>query len=631
MTNLFIRRTNKNLFFAEHDYQVQDFINRGLHLKGEWIALGPSAMWGLDQRSIKYQIPEDFYNMNKLEDVCLRNHERVEWLCYKLDEYLFKKHPKLREWGIKPFLFNIFPLTILFDGIVSRIFQLTSILKHYTGYSVYVHKAEDFPWGIFEICFSNRETLYGKILSLKGWNLNINLLHDGTNNNLYKDSRPFTYLKNFVRRSIFSHTLVSYARTKNWKMIFSFYLPNKASIMVNGLGEWQYIIPSLQKEGYKIIFSHNDIIFKNNINANAWKIVYNFDWSKLDDVIMNCFEYEGISFLPLIDDRLSYILSTAHKNSLQIIKKVSEIIKRYSVKILLNSSNDVFTSHTVCQVARKLGIPVIIWQHGFMISNNGRINQLNEFNDMLTSDIVLTFGDNVSDAYHIYSSKFSPQIVSVGSCKLDKIKKESMNLEGRAVSSPKILYAISNYLQNTWYYGFTPPYSDCLLYRDQISIMEFLKTVSEKGMSVTVKLYPIYSHDDPKWIDKYYNNNITIIKYKPSFIDLLKTHDVVVLDIPTTVLLQALAASKPVFINMKHWRYPAEAYEMLKKRAVCSDEVSDLLKHLQNYLNTGTYTADINNNDFLKAYGIHEGDYKSDVRAMRVIKNAINNLNFKGI
>ncbi len=120
----------ENLLLAEHDYQVQDFISRGLHINGEWIALGPGAMWTLDKKGIKYQIPEDFYKEEELEKTCLKVHEKIENYCREIDSVIHQEYPEIKESGISPFLFNIYQLTIIFDGLVSRIFQLKSILNN---------------------------------------------------------------------------------------------------------------------------------------------------------------------------------------------------------------------------------------------------------------------------------------------------------------------------------------------------------------------------------------------------------------------------------------------------------------------------------------------------------------------
>ncbi|MFH1429683.1 MAG: hypothetical protein ABIH39_08070, partial [Candidatus Margulisiibacteriota bacterium] len=54
-----------------------------------------------------------------------------------------------------------------------------------------------------------------------------------------------------------------------------------------------------------------------------------------------------------------------------------------------------------------------------------------------------------------------------------------------------------------------------------------------------------------------------------SFTDLLPLADVVVIDLPSTVLLQALTTSKPVFVYTGHLHIDDRAQKLLSRRASC--------------------------------------------------------------
>src|SRR3990170_8890706 len=105
-----IKQSNKNLFLVEHAYQVEDFLRHGFKDKGEWIALGPSAMYCLSKRGIPYTIPEDYCSREEVEDVCISQFERLKEVCKKMDEFLHQGDPFLKEWGIRPFLFHLWQL-----------------------------------------------------------------------------------------------------------------------------------------------------------------------------------------------------------------------------------------------------------------------------------------------------------------------------------------------------------------------------------------------------------------------------------------------------------------------------------------------------------------------------------------
>ena len=49
-----------NLFLVEHFSHVDDLLKRNMRNHGQWVALGPGAMYALKREGISYKIPEDF-------------------------------------------------------------------------------------------------------------------------------------------------------------------------------------------------------------------------------------------------------------------------------------------------------------------------------------------------------------------------------------------------------------------------------------------------------------------------------------------------------------------------------------------------------------------------------------------
>ncbi len=614
-----------NLFLVEHDWQVRDFLLRGLKDKGEWIALGPSAMWTLDQKGVKYQIPEDFYSASRLEDICLKNHKRVEWLCNRLDKYLIEKHPEFAEWHIRPFLFSILPLTVLFDGLVSRIFQLKSILKYYTGSSVWVHKSQSYPWGLFEICFSNDELLYGNLLSLPGWNNNINLV-EKTKKPLIKQPPSLQKkLKEVINRSIFLHTITLNIKKNTWKEAFNPFLPKKKGTMLvcRGFDEWQYATPVLRERGWRLLICSSSFFLDNRNSVR--RVIGSTDWIEGNTDLMSCFKYSGISFYPLLKDRFSWLSGNAYDSCIKIASIVEKTVNKYKVKAFLTTTSAVFTQKVVNQSIKNLNIPVINWQHGFVSYNNG-ISQLNEYNDLMTCDIFLSYGENVSSGYRQYSDKYLSNVFSVGSGKLDRLRsyyRDRTNFKENNRKKKKVLYVTTNYLQNTWYYGFSPPYSDRFVFRDQLSIMKYLQEIAYKGCDVTVKLHPASTHIDPPWVSMFTTKKgISLIKNTTNFVELLKLHDLVIIDFPTTKNLEAIATGKPVFVLMKHWKYSDVEREMLTRRVVCANTVEALVNAVDGYIKTGNYTSKLSDNTFFKAVGNYLDDGKSTERAVKIVEDS---------
>ncbi len=111
-----------------------------------------------------------------------------------------------------------------------------------------------------------------------------------------------------------------------------------------------------------------------------------------------------------------------------------------------------------------------------------------------------------------------------------------------------------------------------------------------------------------------------MVRSELTFIELLNKHDEVLIDTPTTTLLQVIAKKLPVFVLTSIISLPRPDLSILKKRAVCAER---LMNDLENYLKTDHYHANAENMEFLKLYGTYKDDGKSDSRAEAIVKRTL--------
>lgn len=614
-----------------------------------WIALGPSAMWALSKKGIPYHIAEDFCKQGDVETLCVENHKRIEWLCNRLDDNILRENPDLREKGIRPFLFHIMPITILFDGLLRRIFQLKAILSNYPGCPVWVHRGPNQNPGIFGLTFSNEATLWGNLLSLEGWERNIHILHSEYASKMTKKvshlaalrAHFLKYAETFIQKRIWLYTNLKALSEKKLNAITeSIGSRAKGTLLIhNNPYEWSWVMPALRAKGWRVLFFKDKCLYDySDVNS------YENSGDRIpllenDAEIMRLFEYDNIKIFNLLKSRFWWLTGNLLTVCRKVDSSVSRIVRDYNVKALLTSTNPSGISHVVHQTARSLGIPVIRYQHGFVCSHNG-LMQLNEHSDLVTSDVFLTFGEGVDRSYlrfadksaRCVADKYPAKVISVGSAKLDRLReiRGTENLEARSKLDDRparILYATSAYFGNIWYCGFSPAFSDSLFMKEQLRIIEHLCKLREvigADFNITIKLDPSSWSQDPPWIGEFESKKgIRIIKNATSFINLLSQSDIVVLDMPTTVLLETVATSLPVFVLMRHWAYPVQALQMLTRRAVATDNLQDLMNVLQKYLVCRAYPAHIKNNDFLRAYGNFRDDGNSATRAIGVIEGVL--------
>jgi hypothetical protein len=629
-----------NLLLAEHDYQVEDFISRGLDAKSEWIALGPSAMWTLDKKGIPYHTAEDFCRQEDIETLCVENHRRIEWLCNQLDENMLSDNPDLQEKGIHPCFFHIMPITILFDGLLRRIFQLKAILWNYPSYSVWVHKEPSQKPSIFGLTFSNEDTLWGNLLSLEGWGQNIHILNSD-HPKMSKKASPLAavracLLKNTeisIQKHIRLYTGLKALREKNLNAIIgTIRSKNKGTLLIhNSPYEWSWVIPSLRAKGWRALLFKDKCLYDYSDVSSCENSINKTTPLEDDSEIRRLFEYDNINFFNILRSRFQWLTGNLLTACREVDSSVTKIVRDYNVKALLTATNPSGISHVVHQTARSLGIPVIRYQHGFVCSHNG-LMQLNEHSDLMTSDVFLTFGRGVDASYQEFTDKYPAKVISVGSAKIDNIRgirmPENPKVKNKRNNHPtRILYATSAYFGNLWYCGFSPAFSDCRFMKEQLRIIEHLCKLKETigaDLDITIKLDSGSWSQNQPWRGEFESKKgIRIIKNTPSFIDLLSISDIVVLDMPTTVLLEAVSTNLPVFVLMRHWAYPAQALQMLTRRAVATSNLQYLMHALQKYLVCGAYPAHIKNNDFLRAYGNFRDDGKSAARAIKVIEELL--------
>jgi len=254
-------------------------------------------------------------------------------------------------------------------------------------------------------------------------------------------------------------------------------------------------------------------------------------------------------------------------------------------------------------------------------------------NDLVGPDALFVYGEDVREAYEHYMSDYPEypcRVFSVGSSRLDRLKDMAIWWQkGKSTVIPKginILYIITNYYCNSWYCGFSPPISDNLYYRDQCIIIGRLCNLIErrKDLRVTIKLYPNLLYDyDPPWIDDVQNiGNINIVRNEKSAGELLGSHNISVIDFPSTTLLEALSVGRPVFVLSRIVMWPDRVTRKLEKAAWVAEDPEDLMDQMERLIESG-FLESRSNSAFLKKYGIHIDDGKSFGRAFDILKQQL--------
>jgi len=595
-------------------------------------------MYELEKQSIPYKIPEDYYQPGDLSVIGKESRSRVHQICKTIDALLLQNRSEVRNLGITPTLFCFHPLTIVMDALTVRIFQIKRLISEIHPHIVTAHSSPDYPFGAYNIGFDNRESLYGRLLSLNGWQVDVNLLPYVP---VTKDEarRTTGIIDKYVKKSLMKSDLLYDAAMKRryfgWSALRQLggNLDKKrtSAVCIYGSGyEWFNLIKYLARAGMRIYFLPAELDFSRKQIVDEEKQEHLVRELEENLSFRNLFIWDGIDTYPLMKQRIAYLVMDNVNRVASAYEEASRFFKKKGISALLTSVKGRAVDHAVCLAAQHNNIPVLNWQHG---SAGYYQHHTLEFFDLLTSDIYLAYGEGVCESLGERAAKYQAVVEPVGSISLDMLRNkgkktspdhnlsQQLSLAKRA-GKQVCLYATTDYLQNNWYASYDPPPSDNLLYQTQMVLVRELLTFPE--LYLILKLHPTPLHRKPPWLSYCQEkSSLFVVSNEYTFTDLLDYSALIIIDWPSTTLLQAIATNKPVFVVMKHLSLFPEARRMLARRAVCADEPHEIIESLKKYLSTGIYPADIEDNAFLKAYGTHLDDGHSYERAVAEVCKAI--------
>lgn len=337
--------------------------------------------------------------------------------------------------------------------------------------------------------------------------------------------------------------------------------------------------------------------------------------------------FEDNSRLELMREAVLQIACRGPAACRSVVAAVRERVRRREVAAVLNAVSTDFATRAILCAYRSIGVPVVKWQHGSVWYRN-RITQRMDLTDLSEPDVLLVFGEAVKAAYERNNPSRRCKVVCAGSANLDRLTHAAQRRPRVAPGGPRLLYVVTSYYSEQWYCGFSPPFSDNGYFRDQVAIMAGLTKLQDArpGLKITVKLPPSYSGDyEPPWAQELRaRRNFTLIGAERNLGKLLLNHDAVIIDSPTTLLLEALSTAIPAFVLLRTVRWPEECLPGLARRAVCEDDPNVLLQRLEDYLSAGEYGADRRDRSFLRQYGTHLDDGRSGERAAALLIEATN-------
>lgn len=624
----------KILILLETELQVNDCLAQELSGEKIIIALSPFAMYELDRKGIKYKIPEEYYSPQDLYSLGMANFQRIEDLCDIMDNCISRWCKEAGELKIRPALFIFYSLKMIYDAMTIRIFQLSNIFDIEKPDVIYIHDSRLFPFryknddeGFFR--FDNRDSLYSKLLKLDGWKKEIIFFDIESNNEpeLKPANSPlFHGLKKYIFSKPDISNLAMIIKKDGLKGIFFWikyliYSKERKHIGLLGGGyNWDDSLKEILSEKIGPIYHFNhggEELFNNNnqdINLNnAWNELYS------SRIFIDFFSFMGIDFLSILKERLEFIVKRSTKACIKTEKDMEGFINKNNIKAVISSVIATSLDHSAAKAAHNQKVPVITWQHG---AYGAFHHQIINYLDLISSDYHFVFGDGVKEQYTQQAISYGTKIVSTGSAALDRLAIKFSR--ERQSESRKILYITAAGYQNHLYISHYPPFSDNYFWQTQKAIIDTLGKHPEYSIIMKLHPTPYYRKLDFKsYTDEKKYSNFEFIMNEKSTEELLLLADTVILDIPSTVLLQSLTTSKPVFVYMGHARFDPAPLQLLMNRAVCHENLEEFILKLEDYLTNKNYSKDLSNKDYLLRFGTYLDKGFASRRAAEALRQII--------
>ncbi len=622
----------RTVILLERSSDVSDALSRSDIVASEvrYIALRPEVSQVLDLAGIEYGVPADYTDGDRIYRDGLSSFKEIHELCVQLDRRLAAIHglPQLR-----PAAYAFYHLKMLWDVLFTTVSVIEGIFRREAPdrILIYVPKGPtSSPYA-----FSNDESVYATVLRLEGWPADIETVETPRNGGTLTPvsaNAGSLYNKLKHRSSLFNLSFIAKKRGVHdllpalLRSITGF--SETPLILYESGYNWDDALPELYRSGFSRIIRIWDSSLKPRSSDTEQYRTAVLETCCNTPAYRELGKRDLVDVSPILFEKVAWIVSRATAEASAAYPKLIGIIRERHVGAVLLSVRESAIGHALVQAAHDCNIPVISWQHG---GAGYCYHPLMPFIESIGSDIHLTFGDSVTanylETYKRMNFPRPPQIVAVGSSSLDQLRYVK-NLHLPKQSERKaILYVTTSYLHNQYAISSVhdPTAYDEILWSVQKAVLNLARAHPEHDF--IVKLHPSHASQEPlkRYTEHHRISNVRFVVQTPALPDLLQEADVLLFDLMSTGILQALQTDLPIFLYMGLSTVDTDTLRLLQRRVSTSDNVEEYASTLRRYLSGDTdgSTANVRDTAFITEFGTLRGDGLSAERAAEVIRKAV--------
>jgi spore coat polysaccharide biosynthesis protein SpsF len=586
------------------------------------LAASPGAWWDLEKRGIPCLLIQDYFDRAEIYRLGMGNFRSVEEVCRIVDGRLRERHEEIRIYGLEPARFDLSRLKFLLDNLSIRANLVGKVVERERPdlLCFVVEKGRDKPPDQDPDAYF-REDLnwFPALLDLGAGGCAFTTLEYGEDDGPAGKGQPFFDIRGFLRGTlprlgllypILFTSKISGLR-KALRIVPSL-IANRfrgtRRLLLFGYGyDWNRMLPAFTLQGYSLC-----PVTGTGKGSGRGEFPVDTSWK---GEARNFLVSGGVDLSPLVVPYLILGLERTFSSIPGAIRGAEQVFGSGKPVALLSGPRQAAVEHLVVRLAKKYNLPVITWQHGAYGPFRVPMMLYSEF---MNSDIVLLWGSGVQETMGGDPlNTFPCRAIPVGSCELQAMYQRKGGKPGHG----SILYVTTGYFGNQMYVSYEHPFHDNELWEVQKAILGALGN-RRRAM---VKPHPSGSDADQfeEFIrDRGYGNLTVVRDPGMSFADLLGDADTVIIDFPSTTLLQAIAAGKTVFVFTGHLRLGEKALALLQKRAYVRSDLREFIGLLRDYLDGKPLKdrPDNGNTEFLERYGVERLDNGVAGRVLAVLE-----------
>jgi hypothetical protein len=319
--------------------------------------------------------------------------------------------------------------------------------------------------------------------------------------------------------------------------------------------------------------------------------------------------------------RLEFLFTTVFPHLYVLEKRAADFFQRFNIACLVSSYFSRPYTYVLAQVAQQRGIPVVTMQH----SAYGYWDwPIAKYFDGNMSNYKLVGGEGVA-SYVEENEGSGCQPVATGLIHLDRLIGDTRETAAISNHRPLVVYPLASYTKNFIHYS-----------NSRLAVTEYFemnrKVLGVLGqfadVDVEVHPHPAWRFEEnaasiEEWIEGQGWDHIRVTD-RGSTVAAMKRSDLIVIDSPSTVLLQATATNSKIMLLNLAFPMTELGLTSLKKRVVYSEDLDSFLQVLKDTLQHQYFNNDpFKDDSFLRLFGSHLHDGQSLQRSAEAVRRVV--------